>query len=79
MKMQILAIWPHLLPVFGQLGHWLQCQKLVMSIFVLVMCKVTENRKKIPSNYELLDEDTDFDHFGPFLICFWPVLTPACS
>ena len=49
-----------------------------MSIFVLVLCKMSENSKKILNNYDILDEDIDFDQIDPF----WPVfgqLKPWCK
>ena len=33
--------------------------------------------ENIPDNNDLYVENADFGHFGPFLACFWPVITPV--
>ena len=48
-----------------------------MSIFDLVLTGLSEISKKILNNNDLLDENAVFDHFRPFLACFWPVMAPV--
>ena len=47
-----------------------------MSIFDLVLTGLGEISENIPDNNDLYVENADFGHFGPFLACFWPVITP---
>ena len=48
-----------------------------MNIFDLVLTGLSDIGEKILNNNDLSDENADFGHFGPFLACFWPVITPV--
>ena len=48
-----------------------------MSIFFLVLCRMSKTGKKIPNNNNHFEENADFGHFRPFLACFWPVMAPV--
>ena len=74
--MRILTILGHFWPVFGLLWPPYQFSKLSMSIFDLVLTGLSEIGKKILNNIGVRDENADFDHFRPFLTCFWPVIAP---
>ena len=74
--MQILTILGHFLPVFGLLRPPYQFSKLSMHIFDLVPTGLSEIGQKILDNNTLCDENANFDHFRPFLACFWPVMAP---
>ena len=73
--MPILTILSHFWPVFGLL--WPPFSKLSMSIFDLVLTGLSEIGENILNNNDLLDENADFGHFGPFLACFWPIRVPV--
>ena len=47
-----------------------------MNILDLVWTGLSEISEKILNNNDPLDENADFDHFRPFLACFWPVIAP---
>ena len=47
-----------------------------MSIFFLVLSGMSEIGKKIRNNNDQFEENADFGHFRPFLVCFWPVMVP---
>ena len=66
MKMHFCLLWP-----------WNKRPKLSMSIFVLVLTRLSEIYKKIPKSFDILDENVDFGHFMPFLACFWPIMAPV--
>ena len=76
-KMLILAILGHFWPVFGLIRPLYKFFQLSMSIFDLVLTGLSEIGKKILNNNDLLDENADFGHFGPFLACFWPIRVPV--
>ena len=48
-----------------------------MSKFDLFLTGLSEIGQKILDNNDLRDENADFDHFRPFLACFWPVMAPV--
>ena len=48
-----------------------------MSILDLVLTGLSEIGEKNWNNNDLLDENTDFGDFGPFLACFWPIRVPV--
>ena len=48
-----------------------------MSILDLVLTGLGEINEKTLDKNDLFDENANFDHFGPFLACFWPVITPV--
>ena len=73
--MSILAILAYFWPVFGQFWPLYQFQRLETSIFVLVLTGLSEIGKKILNYSVVAEKNADFDHFSPFLACFWPVLT----
>ena len=44
-----------------------------MSTFDLVLTGSSEIGEKFLNNNDLLNENADFGHFGPFLAFFWPI------
>ena len=76
MKMPILTILGHFWPVFGLLWSLYQFSKLSMSVFDVVPTGLSEIGEKNLNNNDLLNENADFGHFGPFLACFWPIRVP---
>ena len=75
--MPILVILGYFWPVFGLLWPPYQSLELSISIFDLVLARLSEISEKILYSNDLCDESADFCHFRLFLICFWPGITPA--
>ena len=50
---------------------------VLMSIFFLVLSGMSEIGKKIWNNNDKFEKNANFDHFRPFLACFWPVMAPV--
>ena len=75
--MQILVILGYFWPVFGLLWPPYQWLELSISIFDLVLARLSEISEKILCSNDLCDESADFGHFRLFLTCFWPGMTPA--
>ena len=48
-----------------------------MSIFLLILSRMSKTGKKIPNNNDQFEENADFGHFWLFLACFWPVMAPV--
>ena len=48
-----------------------------MSIFDPVLTGLSEIGENILNNNDLLDENANFGHFGPFLASFWPDMAPV--
>ena len=76
-KMQIFAILGHFWPVFGLLWPWYECWRVQMSIFLLILSRMSKTGKKNLNNNDQFEENADVGHFWPFLACFWPVLAPV--
>ena len=68
--------WPFW-AIFGLIWPQYQFPKISTSIFDLVLTGLSEIREKILIANDLFDKNANFGHFGPFLACFWPVITPV--
>ena len=45
-----------------------------MSIFFLILCRMSKTGKNNLNNNDQVGESADFGHFWPFLAFFWPVM-----